>query len=79
MQSKLFNIYLLSYYLSILSRYKIQAWLKLLEDKQTNIRYYIEYFLKFAKDEFLTTIFDQLYEDRLKIPQIASMSSLMVL
>ena len=75
--SKLFNIYLLSYYLSILSRYKIHAWVKLLEDNMTNIKYFIEYFLKFGKNEYLSTLFEQLYEDRLKIPRFTSSSSIM--
>jgi hypothetical protein len=72
-------IYAISYYLSILSRYKIQAWSKLLEDKQTNIKYFIDYFLKFGKQEFLSDLFEKLYEDRDLIPQIASMSNIMEL
>lgn len=75
-RSKLVNIYLLSYYLSILSRYKIHAWMKILDDYQTNIKYYIEYFLKFAEHEFLSTLFKHLYEERSKIPNIVRIPSL---
>lgn len=53
--------------------------MKLLEDKQTNIRYFIDYFLKFGKQEFLTSLFGRLYEERLKIPMRKRSSSVMVI
>lgn len=77
--SKLLNIYLLSYYLSILSRYKIHAWVRLLEDKQTNIRYFVDHFLKFGKQEFLASLFERLYDERLNIPMLKRSSSMMLL
>ncbi len=78
-QSKLFNIYLLSYYLSILSRYKIHAWMKLLEDKETNIKYFVDHFLKFGKQEFLASLFERLYDERLKIPMLRNSSSMLLI
>ncbi|MHA1250197.1 MAG: YaaC family protein [Candidatus Helarchaeota archaeon] len=58
--SKMLSIYLLSYYFSMLSRYKIHAWTKLLQDKSTNISYFIKFFLKFAKNEFIDILFNTL-------------------
>lgn len=77
--TRILSIYLLSYSLSILSRYKIHAWVKLLEDRSTNINYYIEYFLKFAKQEFFDFIFLKLYEHRHLIPILISRSSNMII
>lgn len=75
--SKIFTIYLLSFYLSILSRYKIETWNILLEGRQNKIGYFIKYFLKFAKSEFITLLFETLIEEKHKIPEITSMGSLL--
>jgi len=78
-RSMIFSIYLISFFMSILSRYKMHVWTKLLESQKKKISYFIKYFLKFAKDDFLTLIFENLRERRSLIPEIASMSSNMLI
>ncbi len=73
--SKMFSIYLISYYLSMLSRYKIHAWHNLLENEDTNISYFIKYFLKFAKNDYIKLIFERLIEERWRIPKLRYSSS----
>jgi len=75
--SKIFTIYLLSFYFSTLSRYKMETWNILLEDRQSKIGYFMKYFLKFAKSEFITLLFEKLIEEKHKIPEIIYMGSVM--
>lgn len=74
--SKMLSIYLISYYFSMLSRYKMHAWVMLLQDQTTNISYFIRYFLKFAKIEFINMLFEALNERRHEIPELTYMQSL---
>lgn len=47
----------------------------LLENRQSKIGYFIKYFLKFAESEFIYLLFETLYDERYKIPEIAHMGS----
>lgn len=73
--SKILSLYLISYTLSMLSRYKIDVWVKLLENKETKISYFIKYFLKFAKSEFLYSIYNRIDKERYSIPQMSRTAS----
>jgi len=76
-KSKMLSIYLISYYFSMLSRYKMHAWVRLLQDQTTNISYFIKYFLKFAKIEFINMLFGTLDERRHEIPELSQLQSLL--
>lgn len=71
---KAFSIYLLSYYFSVLSRYKMATWNRLISDDGSNINYFIRYFLKFSKNEFITSIFDRIESERYGIPRKTRLS-----
>lgn len=51
--SRFLGIYLLSYLFFHLSRYKMDAWIQLLESDKKLISFFIKYFLKYSKVQFL--------------------------
>ncbi len=60
--SEMFGIYLTSLIFSFLSRYRMNLWVKLVDGKNS-INFYINYFLRFAKQAFLKNLFDKLFRN----------------
>ncbi len=63
----LYSIYLLSFLFCHLCRYKLYDWTVLLNSEEKSIGYFVKYFLKYSKKYFIKTVFDEVYENELKI------------
>lgn len=59
----MFLIYLITFILCHLCRYKLYAWSKLLKSDEGNIGYFIKFFIKFSKVYFIKEIFDYLFKN----------------
>ncbi len=71
----IFSIYLLSFILCHLCRYKLYAWTILLDSEEKNIGYFIRFFLNYSKKYFTKTIFDSVYSNEQAIKRIEKFGS----
>lgn len=59
----LYLIYLLSFLLCHMCRYKLYDWALLLNSEEKNIGYFIKYFLQYSRNYFIKKIFDNIYKN----------------
>ena len=58
----LYLIYLLSFLLCHMCRYKLYDWTLLLNSEKKNIGYFIKYFLQYSRNYFIQKLFDKIYK-----------------
>lgn len=61
LNSFILTIYLLSFLFSHISRYKMHTWLKLIENDEKNISFYVKYIIKKGHLFYIKSLFEKLF------------------